>query len=107
MGKNIDFVYSVLRPPIRVLVPFIEPANSNNTDIYKRNSNKLIIEFDINSRELSQFMVVDEDGGFKKLSDLLKIGNLDSISNEYRIESDRLWARTMKYDNVSIPNLKM
>ena len=82
MRKNIDFVCSFLRPPIPVLVPFIEPASSNNTAIYKRNSNKLLIDFNINSRELSQLMIVDCDGGFKKLSDLLKIVSLDSISNE-------------------------
>ena len=103
IGKNIDEVRSELRvPDPESQGPFIEPPNSDDTDIYKIDSYKLIIDFDINSREVTLLMIVDQDGGFRKLGDLLKIGNLDSLSTNYKIKTDRSWAPTMKYDNVAI-----
>lgn len=102
VGKSIDEVREVLGKPQQEPMDRIDSLSTYFYNSYKKNSFLLNIRFNPKNRKIYHFHIISNDDDFDKLEDILKIGNLDSTSTAYSIETDQSFNYFNNYTNVTI-----
>lgn len=102
VGKNIDEVTKILGGNRKQLAASEDTLKSYSYSPYVKNGYTLNITYNPQTRNVYEFLIATQDMGFNDLEDMLEIGNLDSTSRNYWIETDRSFNFLNNYSNVTV-----
>lgn len=102
IGKDIDEVRKILNIPIEERVEPRDKTRTYNYNSLEKDGYTLLIRYNPKTRQVTQYLIVSNENDFDDYTDILKIGNLDSASAEYWVESDRTFNFFGDYSNVTV-----
>lgn len=102
IGKDIDEVRKILNIPKEEQVEPKDTTKAYNYNSLEKDGYTLLITYNPKTRNVTHYLIVSNENDFDDYTDILKIGNLDSASTEYWVESDRAFNFFGDYNNVTV-----
>lgn len=101
IGKNIDEVVKIINEGKPYDFDTLY-TSINKHFTHSKGSYILDISYNNSTRKINKFLIVSQDESFRNYKDILRIGNLDSISKKYYVKTDMSFSYFNTYSNITI-----